>query len=622
MRWKKRGIVFAIDLILCVQSMWIAYSLRMGWWSVWEPAIARLLPGALLLMVAIFSWCGVYSTIFRFAGRGMMITLVRAFGFYLLAMVLLYGSGLIDGVPRTVSVLQPILLFVLVCGSRLTIRYLLIELPGRKRSLGAELRRVLIYGAGHAGQELANSLRCDPLVEVFGYLDDDRRLRNQRLDGLCVFWSGDMDSVIADRRITDVLLALPRVNFARRQRIIAELAGHDVRIKTLPQLRDIVSGRYAITDVRPLDIDDLLGREPVPANELLLGRTVVNKTVLVSGAGGSIGSELCRQIIRIGAARIVLYEISEYGLYLIDGELRKMAASRATRPVEIVPVLGSVTDRARLEETFDRYGIDTVFHAAAYKHVPLVEENPIEAIRNNILGTYEIIDAAHRARVDDFVLVSTDKAVRPTNVMGATKRGAEQILQAYAERSVHTRSAMVRFGNVLGSSGSVVPLFRRQIEEGGPITLTHRDVARYFMSIPEAANLVIQAAGMAKGGEVYVLDMGRPVKIIDLARSMIRLSGLSECDDMRPGGDIRIVEVGLRPGEKLHEELLIGKSAGPTKHPQIMQAQESHLDWVTLATLLDRLRVSRCEAEAIALLRDMVPDFHHRRDNIPMRNAS
>jgi len=391
-------------------------------------------------------------------------------------------------------------------------------------------------------------------------------------------------------------------------------------VQTLPNMRELIDGDVSFNDIRDLDIEDLLGREPVKPNELLLGRTIIGKTVMVTGAGGSIGGELCRQILDIGTRRLVLFELSEYSLYRIERELKELLAERRTQDeggdVEIISILGSVTDRMRLAEIFEQYDINTVYHAAAYKHVPLVEQNPSEALRNNIVGTFELANASYGASVDDFILISTDKAVRPTNIMGASKRSAEQVVQSFASRSKSTRFSMVRFGNVLGSSGSVVPLFRRQIKEGGPITLTHREVTRYFMTIPEAALLVIQASGMAKGGEVFVLDMGKSVRIYDLARMIVQLSGLSLQDDSNPDGDIAIKEVGLRPGEKLYEELLIGEKPQETIHPRIMMAHEGHLQWSKISGLLGRIDDCRKLESCLELLREFVPEFEHQRDNI------
>ena len=612
-RRQKQAIVLMLDVILCIQSIWIAYSLRVGVWIYWDMAIQKIVLAALLTMLPVFYFIGVYKAIFRYAGSGMMKTLVRAFIFYSIPMVVLFAIIGIAGVPRTIGVIQPIIFFIMVGFSRVTARYLMVDLLGRSR-FGGQVKTVLIYGAGNAGQQLAASMRSEPGMKMRGYIDDDRRLDGQKLDGDKVFWSGNLQDVIDKHEVTDILLALPNISRTKRRTIVDQIQRFKVHVQTLPNVKDMIDGQISFNDIRELDIEDLLGREPVAPNELLLGRTIVGKSVLVTGAGGSIGSELCRQIVKTGVRKLILFERSEFSLYVIEKELRKYSVDHGLQNIEIIPVLGSVVDAHRLAEVFALWRPDTVFHAAAYKHVPLVEANPVEGIRNNILGTYEIARAAHVAKTSDFILISTDKAVRPTNVMGATKRGAEQIVQTLSENS-ETRFSMVRFGNVLGSSGSVVPLFRQQIQAGGPITLTHRDVTRYFMTIPEAAQLVIQAGGMAKGGEVFVLDMGKSVRIMDLAKTMIHLSGLTIRDKAAPDGDIEIVEVGLRPGEKLYEELIIGNDPQSTVHNRIMMAREGHLGEDVLAELLAQFQKCRDSHEAIILLKQLVPEFEHERDN-------
>ncbi len=619
-RRKKQAIVLILDMVLCVQSIWIAYSLRVGVWIYWDLAIQKVVLGALLIMIPVFYLVGVYNAIFRYAGSGMMKTLVRAFAVYGVPMVIIFSVIGIAGVPRTIGVIQPIIFFIMVGFSRVTARYLMVDILGRNR-FGGQVKTVLIYGAGSAGQQLASSMRSEPAMRLRGYVDDDQRLDGQKLDGDKVFWSGNLPEIINRYAVTDILLALPNISRKKRRAIVDQIQEFKVHVQTLPNMKDIMDGQVSFSDIRELDIEDLLGRETVPPNELLFGRTIVGKTVMVTGAGGSIGSELCRQITKSGARQLLLFELSEFSLYAIEKELKNYLEQHGSENMEIIPVLGSVTDANRVEEVLAFWRPDTVFHAAAYKHVPLVEANPVEGARNNILGTYEVAHAAHLAKVSDFILISTDKAVRPTNVMGATKRGAEQIVQALADIS-ETRFSMVRFGNVLGSSGSVVPLFRQQIETGGPITLTHRDVTRYFMTIPEAAQLVIQAGGMAKGGEVFVLDMGKSVRIMDLAKTMVQLSGLTIRDDADPDGDIEIEEVGLRPGEKLYEELIIGNDPKPTVHNRIMMAHESHLAEADLDQLLNNIRQCRTSDEIIALLKMLVPEFEHERDNMKVEEAS
>lgn len=613
-RAAKRAIVVGLDLALLLQSIWITYSLRIGRWVLWDEAVWKLGVGAVALMLPIFITSGVYNAIFRFAGVGMMRTLVGAFMKYTAAIAAIYLFWGIQSVPRTLGLLQPIMFFLMVAAARLLIRSLLVDLLGRSRFSG-QTQRLLIYGAGTLGQQLAASIRSDPAMVLLGFIDDDTRLTGQSLDGKRVYSSADLAGVVERLGATDILLALPRASRRRRREIIDELDHLDVHVRTLPPMRELLGGSVSINDIRELQIEDLLGREPVQPNELLLGRTIVAKNVLVTGAGGSIGAELCRQIVQGGAARLVMFDVSEFGLYSIEQELRAGIARAGRAGPELVPVLGSVTDEEHLLSVMREHAVHTLYHAAAYKHVPLVEANPLVAIRNNIAGTYAAVEAARRAGVCDFILISTDKAVRPTNVMGATKRSAEQIVQAYAARKTGCRYSMVRFGNVLGSSGSVVPLFRRQIETGGPVTLTDRRVTRYFMTIPEAANLVIQAGGLAKGGEVFVLDMGKPMRIFDLARTMIRLCGLSVRDRDHPDGDIEITEVGLRPGEKLYEELLIGENSGPTVHKRIMMAHEDYLPWEKAKKLIAALSAATDAAAAIDLLERFVPEFAHRRDN-------
>jgi len=548
-----------------------------------------------------------------------MKTLVRAFIIYSVPMVVIFSFLGISGVPRTIGVIQPIVFFIMVGFSRVTARYLMVDVLGRKR-FGGKIKRVLIYGAGSAGQQLASSMRSEPAMQLCGFVDDDKRLDGQRLDGDEVIWSGKLPQIIEKHGVTDILLALPKISRKKRRTIVSKIQEFRVHVQTLPNMKEIMDGKVSFNDIRELEIEDLLGREPVVPNALLMGRSIVGKKVLVTGAGGSIGSELCRQILEIGARQLILFELSEYSLYAIEKELRGAIAKNDNVDVEVIAVLGSVTDTVRLNEIFDQWKPDTVFHAAAYKHVPLVEANPFEGVRNNLLGTFEVVKAAFATKVGNFILISTDKAVRPTNVMGASKRGAEQVVQAFADmagsgKAGQTKFSMVRFGNVLGSSGSVVPLFRSQIETGGPLTVTHRDVTRYFMTIPEAAQLVIQACGMAKGGEVFLLDMGQPVRIAELAATMIRLCGLTVRDDDHPDGDIEIEEVGLRPGEKLYEELIIGDDSIETIHPRIMMAQEDSLSIGKLEEFIEGFSQCRHPEQVVTFLKMLVPEFEHDRDS-------
>ena len=426
-------------------------------------------------------------------------------------------------------------------------------------------------------------------ITVVGFVDDDDRLHGHVLNGQPIYNPSDIEALTSTLHISDVLLAMPSLSRHRRNEILSQVRSARVAVRTLPSMNDLAQGKVSISDLRELDIDDLLGREPVAPNHILLTKNILGKVVLVTGAGGSIGGELCRQILQVGPSKLLLIEQSEFALYSVQQELEEKKARIET---ELVPLLASVQDPDRMREIMSTWRPDTVYHAAAYKHVPLVEHNPAAGIKNNVLGTLHTAQAAIESGVTDFVLISTDKAVRPTNVMGASKRLAEMTLQALAPVNTGTKFCMVRFGNVLGSSGSVVPKFRQQIRDGGPISLTHPDVTRYFMTIPEAAQLVIQAGAMAKGGDVFVLDMGQPVKIFDLAKRMVELSGLTLQDEQNPDGDIAIEVTGLRPGEKLFEELLIGDNPKPTIHTCIMKANEEFIAWEELEGKLNALEVA------------------------------
>ena len=528
-------------------------------------------------------------------------------------------------------------------GSRALARLWLGGLYQTQLRRGRQVQRVLVYGAGEAGRQIATAMNTAASAEVLGYLDDDDRLHGQLLNGLRIYSPEMLARLVQRLSVNSVLLAIPSASRARRNEILAQLVPLGLQVRTLPGLSDIATGKVNLSDVRALDIDDLLGREPVKPNGLLLNLNTHQKTVLVTGAGGSIGSELCRQILMTHPKQLLLVEMSEFALYQIHQELQASLAGvrlnvtelvEGAVPVapvavegtsiEIVPLLASVCDEVRMQEIMDTWKPHTVYHAAAYKHVPLVEHNPVEGVRNNVWGTRVCAEAAARNGVRNFVLISTDKAVRPTNIMGATKRLAEMVLQAQAEVNAalvaqggpgsmsRTIFSMVRFGNVLGSSGSVVPLFREQIKNGGPITLTHADMTRYFMTIPEAAQLVIQAGAMGQGGDVFVLDMGQPVKIMDLARRMVELSGLTVRDALHPDGDIELTVTGLRPGEKLFEELLIGDNPKPTQHPLIMKAHEQHLSWPQLESKLNILSMATGVNDVPvirALLKDLVSGY-------------
>lgn len=611
-RRAKLALVLLVDALLCIAAVIIGFSLRLGEWELWDREIAAVSIVALVLWLPTFVLRGIYHSVVRFIGTRTMVGIATSCMIMMLVLAAVFTINSVPGVPRTIAVIQPMVFAALLVISRLVARYVLFDLLNQ-RSVSGPRNRVLIYGAGSAGRQLALSLRHEPNMVLCGYIDDDNRLAGKHLDGVRVGGSGDVVSQIARYEIDMVLLAVPRATRQQRERIVRKFEDVSVRVLTLPAMGDLLDGSVSIKDLREIEIIDLLGRDPVPPNHLLLHRTLSGRTVMVTGAGGSIGSELCRQISLLDPARIVLLEMTEYTLYSIEAELREaQRAGQLDKGVDIRAELGSVADLDTVRRLFDRWRPDTVFHAAAYKHVPLVEENVIAGMRNNIFGTLHCACEADRMGARHFILVSTDKAVRPTNVMGASKRVCELILQALADRGSGTRFAIVRFGNVLGSSGSVVPRFQRQIRAGGPVTLTHRDVTRYFMTIPEASQLVIQAGAMAEGGEVYVLDMGEPIRIYDLARTMINLSGLTVRDAANPDGDIEISEIGLRKGEKLYEELLIGNSPRPTNHPRIMQARESLIEWPELSRQLDTMRdlLARGDRGAsLGALCRLVPEF-------------
>jgi len=591
-RYAKRAVALAVDVSLIVLTVWIAFYLRLDEWvrlsgeGLFQPMWA--IAASWLIALPLFITHGFYRVIFRYSGMAAMQMVLRAFALY----GLLYASVVtaigLPGVPRSVGIIQPLLLLLAVGASRALARY---WLGGMYQNIfqRMNLPKAVIYGAGQAGRQLAQALAHSHEMRVVAFLDDDDRLHGHILNGLPIHSPMDLQGLVETQDVRTVLLAMPSVSRRRRNEILSQIRNAQVAVRTVPNVTDLAHGKVSISDLHELDIDDLLGREPVTPNHILLAKNITGKVVLVTGAGGSIGSELCRQILAVNPAKLLLIEQSEFALYAIHQELEARCEEGKRL---LVPLLASVQDTDRMREIMSTWHPDTVYHAAAYKHVPLVEHNPAEGIKNNVLGTLCTAQAALEAGVSDFVLISTDKAVRPTNVMGASKRLAEMVLQALAATNPGTKFSMVRFGNVLGSSGSVVPKFRQQIRDGGPITLTHPEVTRYFMTIPEAAQLVIQAGAMAKGGDVFVLDMGQPVKIMDLARRMVELSGLTVKDEQNPEGDIEIAITGLRPGEKLYEELLIGDNPKPTAHPRIMKAHEDFIPWAEFEAKLTALEMA------------------------------
>jgi FlaA1/EpsC-like NDP-sugar epimerase len=613
-RTTKQLLAVLLDVVLCGASVWIAYGLRFESTLPWTTAETWLLGVGVCLALPLFTVMGLYRAIFRYAGLQVVFTLNKAIAIYTLFYALIFTVVGVEGVPRSLGLMQPLLFGFGVMSSRLWVRY---WLGGTNKSRRvADLPKVLVYGAGSAGRQLASGLLASPELHLVGYVDDDDRLHGHVLNGLPIYGPQTLQDMVSAKRVTHIYLALPSVSRRRRNEILNALLPLHVQVRTLPGLMDLTNGKVVVSDLRELDIVDLLGRDPVPPNPLMLAKNINRKVVMVTGAGGSIGSELCRQIIKMQPKALLLLEHNEFGLYAIHQELERFIVDELVEGVTLMPLLANVRDVGRMSQIFRTWKPDTVYHAAAYKHVPLVEHNPAEGIRNNVIGTLVTAQQAALHGVSDFVLVSTDKAVRPTNIMGASKRLAEMVLQALAAETLakggKTRFAMVRFGNVLGSSGSVVPLFRKQIQAGGPITLTDVRITRYFMTIPEAAQLVIQAGAMAAGGDVFVLHMGNSVQIIDLARRMVELSGLTLQDDANPDGDIAIKVTGLRPGEKLYEELLIGDDPRPTQHPCIMKAHEEFLPWdelqVKLFVLGQALDANDVPAVRI-LLKELVPGY-------------
>lgn len=599
-RGTKRTISIAYDVIALAFSFYVAICLRLGRTDI-ELGVPELATLGITIAVSIaaFIRLGLYRAILRFMAHQALISI--ALGVLVSAAALATSSFFLNAwVPRSVPIIYAFAALFFLGTPRLLIRHLLLLV---NMDSGEGKESVIIYGAGQSGFQLANALQGSK-YKVLTFVDDDPHLHGRLIHGHAVKDSGDLPNIIAQKSIKHVLLALDGTSRAERAAIVSSLEPLEVSVKTIPAMSDILSGKARIQDITDVEIEDLLGRDPIAPDESLMDACITGKNVLVTGAGGSIGSELCRQILKHTPATLVLFERCEYNLYRLEQELSTGLRERSSG-VRLIAILGSIQNRDHLEDTFTTFKINTIYHAAAYKHVPLIEHNLIEGVKNNVFGTWHCAEAAISSGVDSFVLVSTDKAVRPTNVMGASKRLAELVLQGLANEQNTTRFTMVRFGNVLGSSGSVVPLFRRQISSGGPITVTHPDIIRYFMTIPEAAELVIQAGSMGQGGDVFVLDMGEPVKILDLAKRMIHLSRLTLKDEANPAGDIAIQFTGLRPGEKLFEELLIGENVSGTDHARILRAEESSLTWDRTEELLKRLSYA-CELFACDTVRDLL----------------
>lgn len=615
-RAKKRTVMIVADLIALPLALWSGYALRFAeWWPAKyiEPYwwLFLVVP---VVGVFVFARLGLYRAVVRFMGPQTLWGVAN--GSILLALMLWAAAYFYNwqGFPRSVPINFALVTLVYVGGTRLLVRsyyHWLVRHYLQKEP-------VAIYGAGGAGAQLALALSTGREFYVAAFMDDSPALWNSTIKGVKVYNPDRFKQIVKSMGIKRVLLAIPTATRAQRKAALVRLSGLPVHVQTVPSMPEIVSGEARVDQLRDVELEDLLGRDTVPSSNKLVEISIRDKVVMVTGAGGSIGSEMCRQVVKADPRALVLFEISEYSLYTINQELLAVQAA-AKHAFPIIALLGNVCDRTRVEAAIRHYGVQTLYHAAAYKHVPIVENNILEGVRNNIEGTRVVAECAAALGVERFVLISTDKAVRPTNVMGASKRMAELVLQDLASRyglsSGHrTIFSMVRFGNVLGSSGSVVPLFRRQLEEGGPLTVTHPEITRFFMTIPEAALLVIQAGSMAYGGDVFVLDMGKPVKIVDLARRMIRLTGLEIKDDERPDGDVEIVFTGLRPGEKLYEELLIGDDVTGTEHPKIMRAQEEVLPHEELMQLLAELKQAERELDskkACSILKRGVTGFKH-----------
>ncbi|QGW79940.1 NAD-dependent epimerase/dehydratase family protein [Pseudomonas alkylphenolica] len=634
-RRQKRLIQVATDVVLIWVALWLAFIVRLGIEDIYDPVKEHfwLFLSAPVVAIPLFIRFGMYRAVMRYFGNDALIAIIKAVSLssLILAVVVFWYSNHQAVVPRSIIFNYWWLSLVIIVGLRLAMRQYFMgdwfsgaqHIPFTNRDDG--LTKVAVYGAGTAGNQLVAALRMGRMMRPVAFIDDDSSIADRVISGLQVFNPENIQQMIDVTGAQEILLAIPSTSRARRRDILSRLEGFPLHVRSVPAFMDLASGRVKVDDIQEVDIADLLGRDAVPAQEELLERCIKRQSVLVTGAGGSIGSELCRQIVALAPTTLLLFDHSEFNLYSILSELEQRIA-RESLPVRLVPILGSVRNQQQLLDVMKSWHVDTVYHAAAYKHVPMVEHNIAEGMLNNVMGTLNTAQAALQAGVASFVLISTDKAVRPTNIMGSTKRLAEMTLQALSRepapvmfgdnsnvsRVNKTRFTMVRFGNVLGSSGSVIPLFHKQIKSGGPLTVTHPKITRYFMTIAEAAQLVIQAGAMGQGGDVFVLDMGEPVKIVELAEKMIHLSGLSVRSERNPQGDIAIEFTGLRPGEKLYEELLIGDNVDATQHPMIMSAHEDHLLWEMLKERLAELLAAISEDDygrVRQLLRETVSGY-------------
>ena len=609
----KTLIAVLIDFCCIIFSVWISYYLRLGDIVSLSERGLNALAYSVLIAYPIFSFFGLYKTIFRYSGLYSLLLVSKATFLYGILYFSLISLISINGVPRTIGLIQPVLLLVLISSWRIILKFFL----SRLNNINKENKKTinsLVYGSGSAGRQLVRAMQESSEISIRGFLDDDINQQGCQIDGKLIYSPQKLRRLIKEKGISLILLALPSAPRKKRIKIIQNLSKYKIAVRTIPGISDIAKGKSQITELAELNMDDLLGRVEVEPFESLMKKNIYSKTILVTGSGGSIGSELCRQIIKNKPKKLLLLEISEYALYSIHSELMPLSDSE----IEVIPLIGSVQDDKRMKEILSIWKPATIYHAAAYKHVPIVEQNLIEGLKNNLLGTFSLAKLAAKYNTSNFVFISTDKAVRPTNIMGATKRLAELSLQAlndslyYSENKIKTKFSIVRFGNVLDSSGSVIPKFRDQIKKGGPITLTHKEITRYFMTITEASQLVIQAGAMAEGGDVFVLDMGQPIKIYDLAVRMIELSGLSQKDSLNKRGDIEIKVTGLRPGEKLYEELLLSNNPKKTIHPRIFKSEEPFIEFSELneeINILQDLIVKNDLESILNKIRKIVVDY-------------
>ena len=604
-RYSKRAIALSTDASLCILCTWLAYVLRLEELVLFKDFNFYLALLSITLALPIFWIFGLYRTIFRYTSLSIIVNILTStfvYGLLFFLIVGVYGvpshTSYYSIIPRSIGILQPMILFFAIIISRLGVKYLLIDSYSLRKTFNN--KNILIYGAGDAGRQLAVSLENSTEFKVKGFLDDNTELHRQVLLGQTIYSSSKLEKLIKSKNITLVLLALPSIGRNKRNQIIEKLNRLKLSVKTLPSITEIVDGRISISDIKDLNINDILNRDEVKPDIKLLNKNIYSKTVLVTGAGGSIGSELCRQIVRLKPKKLLLLELNEFALYKLYEELISI-----NQNLKIISLLVNAQDQAKLETIFETFEVETIYHAAAYKHVPLVEENICEGVKNNVFSTLAVVKASVEKKISSLVLISSDKAVRPTNVMGATKRISELCMQGIYNytKDIQTNFSIVRFGNVLESSGSVIPKFKKQIKNGGPVTLTHEDVTRYFMTVTEAAQLVIQAGGMGKHSEVFVLDMGKSVKIKDLIYKMIKLSGFTIKDYDNKIGDIEIKIIGLRPGEKLYEELLIGNNPQTTNHSKIKKINDPFIpfdqlekDLTTLKNLIDNNKVFEVKA--------------------------